>query len=360
MNEPIETAERALLADIERLRMEFPKTQELYREVCTVMFFRYGMTPTANKLYQLVRKGSMSAPADALNQFWLQLRQKSRISIEHPDLPDELRSATGDLAATVWKAALACAADTLVSFRNDAQREVDQANLERAAALALRDEMDASLQKTQLALVATEERALSLQSELQVARESITQAAQRLDLAYTAIQSLQARLDESHQQRVAFHEKVRQDESKAEERREAMHKHALQEIDRERQVAIRLQKSLDAERIAGAQKAEHIRSAEQNETVLKTRLNETTAAMAAVSEQLNMLRRDATDARMGMAAQERETAILMRQVGVAQGAAEKLTAEKLTWTRERHELEEAVRELEHRLQVSKQQPGSIL
>ncbi|MFD2274300.1 DNA-binding protein [Undibacterium arcticum] len=54
----------------------FTQTQDLYREVCVLLFFRYGMTPTANKLYQLVRKGSMTAPAEALNKFWEDLREK--------------------------------------------------------------------------------------------------------------------------------------------------------------------------------------------------------------------------------------------------------------------------------------------
>ena len=56
--------------EIERLRGQFTETQELYREVCVLLFFRHGITPTANRLYQLVRKGSMSAPAEALRAFW--------------------------------------------------------------------------------------------------------------------------------------------------------------------------------------------------------------------------------------------------------------------------------------------------
>src|SRR3546814_9934483 len=67
----------ALSRDIETLRERFTQTQELYREVCALLFFRYGVTPTANKLYQLVRKGSMSAPTDALSTFWEDLRDRS-------------------------------------------------------------------------------------------------------------------------------------------------------------------------------------------------------------------------------------------------------------------------------------------
>ncbi|MDX6008018.1 hypothetical protein [Cupriavidus necator] len=40
------------------LRGRFSETRALYREVCGLLFFRYGVTPTANKLYSLVRKGS--------------------------------------------------------------------------------------------------------------------------------------------------------------------------------------------------------------------------------------------------------------------------------------------------------------
>jgi GH24 family phage-related lysozyme (muramidase) len=75
------TAEARLQAEIEALRARYADTQDLYREVCVVLFFRHGITPTANKLYQLVRKGSMSAPAEALNRFWETLREKSRIRI---------------------------------------------------------------------------------------------------------------------------------------------------------------------------------------------------------------------------------------------------------------------------------------
>lgn len=36
------TDEARLQADIEALRPKFPDTQDLYREVCTILFFRYG------------------------------------------------------------------------------------------------------------------------------------------------------------------------------------------------------------------------------------------------------------------------------------------------------------------------------
>ena len=64
------STEAKIIAEIEALKDHDLDTQDLYREVCTTLFFRYGITPTANKLYQYVRKGSMSAPAEALARFW--------------------------------------------------------------------------------------------------------------------------------------------------------------------------------------------------------------------------------------------------------------------------------------------------
>ncbi len=70
-----DTALQAAMAhDIAELRSRFPDTRALYREVCGLLFFRYGVTPTANKLYSLVRKGSMGTPAEVLQQFWQELR----------------------------------------------------------------------------------------------------------------------------------------------------------------------------------------------------------------------------------------------------------------------------------------------
>ncbi|REG48433.1 plasmid replication DNA-binding protein KfrA [Paraburkholderia sp. BL6669N2] len=74
------------------------KPRELYREVCALLFFRHGIPPTANRLYQLVKRGSMSTPTQVLGEFWAELREKSRVCIDHPDLPADLGAAAGEAA----------------------------------------------------------------------------------------------------------------------------------------------------------------------------------------------------------------------------------------------------------------------
>ncbi|MGF6810808.1 hypothetical protein OKW30_006000 [Paraburkholderia sp. Clong3] len=53
--------ETRLTAEIDRLKVGFPKTRAA-REVCALLFFRFAITPTANRLYLLVKRGSMSGP----------------------------------------------------------------------------------------------------------------------------------------------------------------------------------------------------------------------------------------------------------------------------------------------------------
>lgn len=100
------TDEVKLIQDVERLRTQFPQTKELYREVCRLMFFSYGMQPTANKLYQLVRKGTMATPSQAVNHFWSELRDKKRLDVEQPGLPDSLREFASEALSALWKGAL--------------------------------------------------------------------------------------------------------------------------------------------------------------------------------------------------------------------------------------------------------------
>jgi chromosome segregation ATPase len=110
-----------LSLEINRLKEKTTDTPDLYREVCALLFFRYGVTPTANKLYQLVRRGSMSAPSEALRRFWENLREKSRIRIDHPDLPPELAGAAAELIATLWHRAQAQADSGYAAARQETQ-----------------------------------------------------------------------------------------------------------------------------------------------------------------------------------------------------------------------------------------------
>ncbi|TXT27864.1 MAG: exopolysaccharide biosynthesis protein [Rhodocyclaceae bacterium] len=295
------TTEAQIHADIEAIREKIPETQDLYREVCTILFFRYGITPTANKLYQYVRKGSMSAPAEALVKFWEDLREKSRVRIEHPDLPEAVKTAAGDLVASLWTQAQAAAQETLTAFRAEAQTVVLEAKTVKAAAETERDAALAQLNQAQQTIQAATERALQMERELaieQAGKESLTA---QLAAALRQHTSLENALAEARRDFADELEKLRQALQKSEERHEAGEKRALLEIDRERMNAAKVQKEMAQLRESQMEVAERHRNqidllqkelgaARQNAGVAEGTLQEMRAIYQQQTEQLQSLR----------------------------------------------------------------------
>ncbi len=238
--------ETELQSDIEALRGRFTETKDLYREVCALLFFRYGITPTASKLYQFVRKGSMSAPAEALARFWEDLRSKARVEIDHPDLPPELKATAAEAIAGLWRQATAAARHELAALRLEDQAAVEQAQGEEARARQAAGEALASVETLRQQLSAVQESLQQRQTDLEAERRAHAGAVARL-------QELQRHLEEARNQQ----ERVRSDFSaelaKAREavdiangRSDAAERRALLEIDQERQARIKADKQLEA------------------------------------------------------------------------------------------------------------------
>lgn len=160
MEGPVASNSEALIAaEISRLRGASQDTKSLYREVAAALFFKFGITPTANRLYQLVGKGSMTTAAAVLTQFWNDLRERSRLQLEHPGIPDALRSGAGDLIGQIWSAAV-----------REARSEYEP----------LRSELEAATGEARQTASQTSERAESLRLELARANDRISDLQSRL------------------------------------------------------------------------------------------------------------------------------------------------------------------------------------
>ncbi|MFT4438941.1 DNA-binding protein [Caballeronia sp. 15715] len=279
--------EAQLHAEIELLRGQFPRTQELYREVCVLLFFRHGIAPTANRLYQLVKKGSMNAPAEALARFWATLREKSRVRIEHPDLPAELQSATGELAAALWTRAVDVAQGELAAAQLEAQRSVADARARQVQAEAERDQLRQELTGSAAALDGAQTRNAELDQALAVAVATASALQDQLGLAQRGEQQLQLALETARRDFAYELDKLRADGALAQERLKATETRALLEIDRERQAAARLQKGLDA----ASRKAEQGVSRHQQEVQkLQGQLGDLRQQLGVLEGNLNALR----------------------------------------------------------------------
>lgn len=263
MEKPV-LSETQLANDIETLRAAFPGTQDLYREVCALLFFRYGVAPTANKLYQLVRKGSMSAPAEALSKFWSDLREKSRVRIEHPDLPESLRMAAGELTATLWSAAQAAAADSLIEFKNEAQVAVAESKAATEVAQAQLAVISAELEKSRYDITQAKAEISELSQELAAERATLEEVRSQLGKAEAEIVSHQQAQESARRYFTEELEKLKTAAKLEAERYTAAERRFLLETDRERQVTSRLQKEIEQLRQEGNRLQERHRAETSN------------------------------------------------------------------------------------------------
>jgi chromosome segregation ATPase len=229
--------------------------------VCALLFFRFGVPPTANRLYNLVRRGTMSTPASVLSEFWAELREKSRVRIEHPDLPADLSEAAGELIGTLWTRASTSAQAELTTLREEV--EAQRADAEQKV-VAARDELgrtETALEQRTAALLAAQVEIRAF--ERQQAEEAATRTALEAQIKRLGEEAV-ARERELEKVRDTFSrdlEKLREAASRAEERLRATEKRALLEIDRERSAAAKVQKELaEAAKRADKREAEHRRT----------------------------------------------------------------------------------------------------
>ncbi len=293
--ETLPAAEARLEIEINALRAQHPETQDLYREVCVLLFFRYGMTPTANKLYQLVRKGSMSAPAEALTRFWETLREKSRIRIEHPDLPEPLRDAAGEMVGALWQRAQAAAQEALKQLQEEARASVLAAEEAAQSAIAQMRAADEALSVVRAQLQATQENLTGAQGEVAVLQRQVDAGTAQHREMQEALNVAQQRFtDELERQRAAA--------GVAEERHAGDMRRVLLDVDRERVNSAKLQKELEqASRmlvnqteLLGRQMTEKQQQAE----TLRQRNGELEGSVAELRAQRDLLLRDAADLRL--------------------------------------------------------------
>ncbi len=245
MSEAITPTDTDLQAEIDVLRAQHPETQALYREVCVLLFFRYGITPTANRLYQLVRKGSMSAPAEALTRFWATLRDKSRVRIEHPDLPASLQDTAGEMVAALWQRAQSAALEAVESLQNDAQARMLEADALVQAAQQRVVELEQKFSGVRQAQQAMQQQLQATQAELSRAQGEGVALQRQVDAQAGERQTLVDGFNAA-QQRSAFElQQQRKMATTLEERHAVELKRLMLEVDRERSSANKNQKELE-------------------------------------------------------------------------------------------------------------------
>ena len=302
--------ESEIQAEVEALRERFSDTKALYREVCALLFFRYGITPTASKLYQHVRKGSMSAPAEALAKFWEDLRGKARVEIDHPDLPDALKQAAGQTVSVMWTQATELAREELAVLRVEAHAEAHSAQAGLQQALQRSAVLETQIQTAQTKVTELETRAQALAAELEQERRAHAASTARGEALSRQVDELKLEQSKSRQHFSAELEKGRQAIADAAQRATEAERRALREIDQERTARSHSEKQVEQMRAKLAE-------AERNH---QAKLIDMSAAASRMASELdNAKAASAESARLG---QEQSTALQQALQDVSQYKAE--------------------------------------
>jgi chromosome segregation ATPase len=168
------------------------------------------------------------------------------VRIEHPDLPAELQSATGELAAALWTRAVDMAQDQLATARLEAQLAVADAHARQARAEAERDRLRQELTGSAAPLDGAQTPITEGEQALAISVAAASTLQEQLRLAQQGEQQLPRALETARRDFASELDKLRADGALAQERLKAAETRALLEIERERQAAARVQKELDA------------------------------------------------------------------------------------------------------------------
>lgn len=315
------STESEILAEIEALKAKIPETKALYREVCGLLFFRHGITPTTNKLYQFVRKGTMATPAEALAAFWEELRLRARVEIDHPDLPDEIKALAAEAIAGLWGHATAAARGELAASRLEHQAAAERAQQAQAEAEQATAQAQVVADHLRTELASSEERTRQALADLEAERRDHAGSKAR-------VQQMQAQLDQARIQQQELQDsfstelaKAREATEGAQERAAAAERRALMEIEQERQARAKAEKATEVarEKLALAEARERQQSLEHAEAVTRLQMEANTAkaalqatqeAQRGVEQQLGELRAQLADAQQAAARHQAEAQTL--------------------------------------------------
>lgn len=302
--------ETEIQTEVEALKARFSETKALYREVCALLFFRHGITPTTNKLYQYVRKGSMSAPADALDKFWDELRAKARIEVEHPDLPAELKATAAEAIAGIWRHAAAAARDELTCLRAEARADVANAQEDANEAHEAAEASKLEVFEAQRELHDAELLLKSTSDELEAERRAHAGSVARLQELQRLVDDLRMQLQRQQEAFSADLGKARETVEQANGRADAAERRALLEIDQERQARSRAEKQTEALRSQVSSVETRLRDSTQEHTEvivhLQARSSTAEGAAAVASAESARLQAENRDLAERLAAAERQ------------------------------------------------------
>lgn len=176
----------------------------------------------------------MSTPADVLNRFWQDLRDRTRVKIDHPDLPGAMKQVAAEAVLSIWRAASEAATGELAALRAEAPHQAHEAEAVRNLAAAELDVIRQAAAATQAELEATRAQLAGLRDALAAEREAHAATSARLQETHRQLDEAGNQLMQVKAEFTVELDRGRERVTAAEERAVSHEKRALREIDQER------------------------------------------------------------------------------------------------------------------------------
>lgn len=273
----ISNAERdqRIREDVRALAVQHKDSRRLSREVCRLLFYRYGETPNANRIYNLTRKGSLTTISEEVASFWQGIREQTQAHIPCPGLAVDAAERLGSFVTGLIADIELRLNGELDVHRQAAQDEVRSLRLElqsaREASAALQEAAHRQKMEFQKQLTSAQDQMAGLQQQL--AREAATSALLRDETLAWERRAVAAQ-NQAQETQALFAKEVanlREALAGAEARAAGAEQHALKRIDEEKKVGRMLTEKLHLqEKAAQAQRLQleslnqaHLKAAEE-------------------------------------------------------------------------------------------------
>ncbi len=157
---------QAIRDELESLRANGARRQELSLHACKRLFFDLGIRPSMAAVRDLTQTGSASDIPKDIDHFWERIRTVSRVKVGAGAIPKALEDRAGELLGALFEEAVAQARSTLDAERQEIQAQITAADQRLREAEIRRDVSEEAIRRSELRAEAAWERVRALETEL--------------------------------------------------------------------------------------------------------------------------------------------------------------------------------------------------
>jgi hypothetical protein len=203
---------QAIRRELESMRENGARRQELSLHACKRLFFDMGIRPSMAAVRDLTQTGSASDIPKDIDAFWERIRGASRVRVGAGNIPKILEDRAGELLGALFEEAVNHARSTLDSEREAAQAQISAAEHGAREAEIRRQASEEAIQRSDARADAAWERVRVLETQLAAANthgdahhDSLQASVRRLDAEN---ETLRKRLDAEQSTNAALRDRI--------------------------------------------------------------------------------------------------------------------------------------------------------